>query len=187
MTNLNENLQIPEPYLSFLQAVESVPAVWASHPLEDLEDAPQFDRQLVVTGFNAPRNAQGSEDRIYITVEQIWTLKSTGKVFVKKDAPMWETTADTWSYLRDFSDPSKLVEVDKIEPAPAPDPIYDPETGEEIPQQAGEPIRSKSFIRIPTTKYLRFLMLNRNAHLVDLFGQYLRDFAAAKQTDLDKL
>lgn len=185
MNNLNEYLQIPEPYLSFLVAVDRVSEIWASHPLEDLEDAPQFDRQLVVTGFNAPRNAQGSEDRIYITVEQIWTLKSTGKVFVKKDAPLWEITADTWSYLRDFSDPSKLVEVDKIEPAPAPDPIYD-EAGEEIPQQAGEPIRSKSFISIPTTKYLRFLMLNRKTHLVDLFEQYLSDFAAVKQAELDK-
>lgn len=171
MDDLNKNLQIPEPYLSFLEAVDRVPEIWAQHALEDLPDAPQFDRKIVVSGFNVPKNTDTIKDRIYITVEQLWTLKDSGKMFTKKDAPMWEISDNTWSYLRDFTDPSRLVEVDKIEP--------DPETG--------EPVRSKSFVRLYTTKYLRFLLLNRQSHLVDLFEQYLKDFAIAKKDELDKI
>lgn len=171
MNNLNENLQIPEPYASFLQAVESVPAIWAALPLEDLEDAPQFDRRIVVSGFNVPKNTENNKDSIYITVEQLWTLKSTGALFTKKDAPIWEISDNTWNYLRDMSDPSRLVEVDRID--------RDPDTG--------EPIRSKDFVRVYTTKYLRYLVLNRHSHLVDLFEQYLKDFAIAKKDELDKI
>lgn len=171
MNNLNENLLIPEPFLSFLEAVDATPEIWASHALEDLPDAPQFDRRIVVSGFNVPKNTENIKDRIYITVEQLWTLKSTGALFTKKDAPIWEISDNTWNYLRDISDPSRLVEVDRID--------RDPDTG--------EPIRSKDFVRVYTTKYLRYLLLNRHSHLVDLFEQYLKDFAIAKKDELDKL
>lgn len=172
MNNLNENLQIPEPYLSFLEAVDNVPTIWAEHPLPDLPELSMFSRKIAVTGFNAPKCSPETGNRIYISVEQILTHRDSGKLFKAMNAPMWEIMDETWSYLRDFSDPTKLVEVDQI--------IPDPENPEAT-------VTVKSFIKIPTVKYLKFLILNKKAHLVDLFEQYLSDFAAAKASELEKL
>lgn len=184
MNKLNENLQIPEPYLSFLEAVENVPAIWAEHPLPDLPDLSMFSRKIAVTGFNAPKCSPETGNRIYISVEQILTHRDSGKLFKAINAPMWEIMDETWSYLKDFSDPTKLVEVDKTITTETP--VVDPDDPENV-QMETSTVTVKSFIKVPTVKYLKFLILNKKAHLVDLFEQYLSDFATAKASELEKL
>lgn len=57
-----------------------------------------------------------------------------------------------------------------------------------VDDESGETISSeKSYIKVSTIKYLKLLLYSRKAHLVDLFTLYLKDFATAKMSDLDKL
>lgn len=169
---MSEKIIIPEPYKAILQAIENVPYFWAEHPLADHPDLPQFNRKIVVSGFNSPDLEEEQDERLYITVKQIFTHKDTGKVFKSFKAPLWEILADTWSYFRDPADPTKLVQVDKQ--------IIDDEDGSVISTE-------KTYIQLSTIKYLKFLLHQKKAHLVDLFEMYLKDFAAAKKEDLDKL
>ena len=168
---MSEKIIIAEKYLPLLQAIENVPNYWAEHPLEDHEDLPQFNRKLVISGFNAP-DQERAGDCLFISIRQRLVHKETGKVFRSIKAPDWEISGSTWSYFRDPADPSKLLEVTKQ--------ILDDETDEILSSE-------KTFLPISTIKYLKFLLLNKAAHLVDLFELYLKDFAEAKKTDLDKL
>lgn len=168
---MSEKIIIAEKYLPLLQAIENVPNYWAEHPLEDHEDLPQFNRKLVISGFNAP-DQESAGDCLFISIRQRLVHKETGKVFKSIKAPDWEISASTWSYFRDPADPPKLLEVTKQ--------ILDDETDEIISTE-------KVNLEISTIKYLKFLLLNRAANLVDLFELYLKDFAEAKKTDLDKL
>lgn len=96
-----ENLIIPEPYKAILQAIENVPYFWAEHPLADHPDLPQFNRKLVVSGFNSPDLMDQNDERLYISIRQILSNKETGKIFKIFSAPAWEIMPNTWSYFRD--------------------------------------------------------------------------------------
>ena len=152
-----------------LQEVNSTPYYWASINLPEHEDLPNFSRKLVVSGFNSPDLEVNQDERFFITVKQIFINKETGKIFKVFNATQWEIYAHTWSYLR--NEQFQVIEVDKQ--------IFD-ENNELISTE-------KSKIQVSTIKYLKWLLLNRKAHLVDLFNLYLSDFAAAKIEELNKL
>ena len=152
-----------------LQEINSTPYYWASIDLPEHEDLPNFNRKLVVSGFNSPDLEVNQDERFFITVKQIFINKETGKIFKVFNAPQWEIYAHTWSYLR--NEQFQVIEVDKQ--------IFD-ENNELISTE-------KSKIQVSTIKYLKWLLLNRKAHLVDLFNLYLSDFAAAKIEELNKL
>ena len=153
-----------------LQEINSTPYYWASINLPEHEDLPNFNRKLVVSGFNSPDLEVNNDERFFITVKQIFINKETGNIFKIFNAPQWEIYAHTWSYLR--NEQFQVIEVDKQ--------ILDDETGEVLSTE-------KSKIQVSTIKYLKWLLLNRKAHLVDLFNLHLSDFAAAKIEELNKL
>ena len=152
-----------------IQEINNTPYYWASIDLPEHEDLPNFNRKLVVTGFNSPDLEVNQDERFFITVKQIFINKETGKIFKVFNAPQWEIYAHTWSYLR--NEQFQVIEVDKQ--------ILD-ENNELISTE-------KSKIQVSTIKYLKWLLLNRKAHLVDLFNLYLGDFANAKMDELNRL
>ena len=152
-----------------LQEINNTPYYWASIDLPEHADLPNFNRKLVVSGFNSPDLEVNQDERFFITVKQIFINKETGKIFKIFNAPQWEIYAHTWSYLR--NEQFQVIEVDKQ--------IFD-ENNELISTE-------KSKIQVSTIKYLKWLLLNRKAHLVDLFNLYLGDFANAKMEELNKL
>ncbi len=154
---------------SRLQEINSTPYYWASINLPEHEDLPNFNRKLVVSGFNSPDLEVNNDERFFITVKQIFINKETGKIFKIFNAPQWEIYAHTWSYLR--NEQFQVIEVDKQ--------IFD-ENNELISTE-------KSKMQVSTIKYLKWLLLNRKAHLVDLFNLYMGDFANAKLEELNKL
>lgn len=166
---MNENLIIPEPIQEVLTEINNCPRYWAEHPLEDLPDYPLHNRKIVVSGFNYPDLEAENDQKLHITVKQVLTNKETGIVFKKSNAPIWTIYADTWSYLRNQN--FQLIEVDKQ--------LFDEEGN-----TAGT---EKSNIKVPTINYMKYILFNRQAHLVDLFGQYLSDFAIAKKTELNQI
>ena len=152
-----------------LQEINNTPYYWASINLPEHADLPNFNRKLVVSGFNSPDLEVNQDERFFITVKQIFINKDTGKIFKVFNAPQWEIYAHTWSYLR--NEQFQVIEVDKQ--------IFD-ENNELISTE-------KSKIQVSTIKYLKWLLLNRKAHLVDLFNLYMGDFANAKLEELNKL
>ena len=164
-----ENIILTPAIEARLQEINNTPYYWASIDLPEHEDLPNFNRKLVVSGFNSPDLEVNQDERFFITVKQIFINKETGKIFKVFNAPQWEIYAHTWSYLR--NEQFQVIEVDKQ--------IFD-ENNELISTE-------KSKIQVSTIKYLKWLLLNRKAHLVDLFNLYLSDFAAAKIEELNKL
>ena len=164
-----ENLILTPAVEARLQEINNTPYYWASINLPEHEDLPNFNRKLVVSGFNSPDLEVNQDERFFITVKQIFINKETGKIFKVFNATQWEIYAHTWSYLR--NEQFQVIEVDKQ--------IFD-ENNELISTE-------KSKIQVSTIKYLKWLLLNRKAHLVDLFNLYLSDFAAAKIEELNKL
>lgn len=165
-----ENLIIPQEIQNRLEEINNVPYYWASINLPEHEDLPNFNRKLVVSGFNSPDLEVNQDERFFITVKQIFINKETGKIFKVFNAPQWEIYAHTWSYLRNQQ--FQVIEVDKQ--------ILDDETGEVLSTE-------KSKIKVSTIKYFKTLLKNREAHLVDLFNAYMGDFANAKMEELNKL
>ena len=155
-----------------LKAVENVPIFWAVHPLEDLPELPQFNRRLVITGFNCPdlsdSNNVTTEERVEITIKQIFEHKESGKMFMSIKQPVWLINADTWSFLRLGETP---VEVAKN---------YLDADGKILKTD-------KVNIRVGSVKYTRFLIFNKKAHLVDLFKIYLADYAKMNIAELNKI
>lgn len=164
-----ENLILTPAIEASIQEINNTPYYWASIDLPEHEDLPNFNRKLVVSGFNSPDLEANQDERFFITVKQIFINKETGKIFKVFNAPQWEIYAHTWSYLR--NEQFHVIEVDKQ--------IFD-ENNELISTE-------KSKIQVSTIKYLKWLLLNRKAHLVDLFNLYMGDFANAKLEELNKL
>lgn len=164
-----ENLILTPAIEARLQEINNTPYYWSSINLPEHEDLPNFNRKLVVSGFNSPDLEVNQDERFFITVKQIFINKETGKIFKVFNAPQWEIYAHTWSYLR--NEQFQVIEVDKQ--------IFD-ENNELISTE-------KSKIQVSTIKYLKWLLLNRKAHLVDLFNLYMGDFANAKLEELNKL
>lgn len=166
---MNENLIIPEAIQGILNDIKNCPKYWAEHPLADLPDYPLHNRKIVVSGFNFPDLEADNDQRIYITIKQILTNKETGLPFKKANAPIWTIYADTWSYLRNQN--FQLIEVDKQ--------LFDEE---------GNPNGTeKSNIKVPTIDYMKYILFNRQAHFVELFQMYLKDFAIAKESELKQI
>ena len=164
-----ENIILTPAIEARLQEINNTPYYWASINLPEHADLPNFNRKLVVSGFNSPDLEVNQDERFFITVKQIFINKESGKIFKIFNAPQWEIYAHTWSYLRDNQ--FQVIEVDKQ--------IFN-ENNELISTE-------KSKIQVSTIKYLKWLLLNRKAHLVDLFNLYMGDFANAKLEELNKL
>ena len=164
-----ENLILTPVIEARLQEINNTPYYWESINLPEHADLPNFNRKLVVSGFNSPDLEVNQDECFFITVKQIFINKETGKIFKIFNAPQWEIFAHTWSYLR--NEQFQVIEVDKQ--------IFD-ENNELISTE-------KSKIQVSTIKYLKWLLLNRKAHLVDLFNLYMGDFANAKLEELNKL
>ena len=165
-----ENLILTPTIEARLQEINNTQYYWASINLPEHEDLPNFNRKLVVSGFNSPDLEVNQDERFFITVKQIFINKETGKIFKVFNAPQWEIFAHTWSYLRNSQ--FQVIEVDKQ--------ILDDETGEVMSTE-------KSKIKVSTIKYFKTLLKNREAHLVDLFNAYMGDFANAKMDELNRL
>lgn len=168
---MKEVLVIPSPYKEMMQEISKIGYYWAELPLVEHPILTQFNRKLVISGFNSPDLENEQDKRLYITIKQIFTDKNTGKVFLVKNAPMWIIYADSWSYVRNINDASKYVEVDKQ--------TFDDE---------GNLVKTEKVrLQANTIDYLKYQVINKKAHLIDLFSTYLNDFAVAFKDELDKL
>lgn len=160
---------IPKRVQELLKAIENVPYYWAMIGLEDLPELPQFSRTLVVSGFNCPDLEEMNDERIEITIKQIFTDKETGKRWRAFNQPVWTVYAHNWSYLR--GEDYQEIEVD-----------------EQTLGEDGEIISTEKVkLKVSSIKFMKLLLMHRKAHLVDLFNLYLQEFAKEKAEELKKI
>ena len=166
-----EKLQIPKVLEPILQAINGVPYYWAEMPLEDLSELPQFNRKIVVSGFNSPDLEDENDERIYITIKQLFINKETGKIFMTRKQKPWEILSSLKSIFPNPADATKPVFVN-----------------ENTLDDEGEVVETnKVILKVPSVKLMRFLLLTKQAHLTDLFAANLKDFAIQFKEELDTI
>ena len=71
-----------------LDAINMTSDSWHEMPIPDHPVYPQFSRKLIVSGFSNP-DMELPEERIYVYVTQVLTLKTTNNVHKKIRMPDW--------------------------------------------------------------------------------------------------
>ena len=147
---MNENLNIPEQLQVLLNEINNVPTYLAELPIVEDPKLPQFNRYIQVKGLRAIGDTQFIE----FTYKQILKDKKTGEPMnMELPTPSWQVDANTWSYLRDEA--NNIVEA---------------------PTQDEEGLQG---IKVPSYKYMIWLMKNNKAGLIELIQGYLTAFVEA--------
>ena len=155
---MNEHLLIPEEIQLLLDSIENIPTYLAELPLPDHPKLPQFNRKIRVTGIEA----KAVNEFVYFTYEQVLYDKITEEQFkIPLPAPEWVVYKDTWSYLR--NEANQAIET---------------------PTQEGS-LTANDFVKVPSYKYMLYLMKNNKAGLLQLIEGYLVSFIATKIDELN--
>lgn len=160
-----ENLKYDKYQQAFYDAVMSTPYYWAELPLGDLQEMPNHNRKIVVSGFNNPDLEDSNDERIYITIKRLFIDKTSGKISTLKKTFQWEITANLKSIVNTFGKVTK-----------------------EITDDEGNVVETQEVdFKLPSVKLMRFLLLNKQKHLAELFEDALTDFATQFKTEIDTL
>ena len=159
-----ENLKFTPQQKELLDEILATPYYWAELPLEDLPDVPSRDRKIVVSGFNCPDLEKGNDERIYITIKRILIHKETKFEDTNPKSFEWEITANLKSII-----PNQTIQ-------------------KEISDAEGNIIETTEVpFKVPSVKFIRYLLLNKQAQITDLLESALADFANQFKTQLDTL
>lgn len=163
MNNLNEYLQIPAELQAVLDQIENTPLHLAEMAISEHPKLPSFNRKIRVYDIDA----KSKQQLVVFQYAQILIDKETGEESVLKlPTPDWVVYSETWSYFRGQDG----------------QPIEQP-INEDIEETEG--IDTK--IRVPSYKYMLWLMKNNQAGFLQLIQGYLNDFATNKLEELNKL
>lgn len=156
---MNDHLNIPEDVQTILESISNVDLNFVELPLPEHPKLSQFQRSIRVLDIDAKSRQQ----LIVFVYEQVLRDKVSGEeVNIPLPAPEWIVYMDTWSYLRGKD--NLPVEVPTKE-----DPL------------------KKTFVKVPSYKYMIWLMKSSRAQFLQLIETYLQSFIETKIEDLDKL
>ena len=161
MNIFNNHLNITDPaILGMLKQIDEMPLVLAELPLEAHPKLPQFNRAIQVLEVDT----KSRNEFVYFKYRQILRDKTTGELInLELPAPEWVVYKETWSYLRDSQN------------KPVTAPVKEGET------------EAETKIRVPSYKYMLWLMQDNKIGFLDLIKGYLADFSKAKKAELDSL
>lgn len=160
MENLNSHLQLPPQLQAVLNSIDEMPLCLAELQITDHPKLPQFDRFVRVYDIDA----KSRQEYVYFVYEQVLKDKTTGEeINIKLPTPEWIVLKDTWSYFRNEQD--QTITLPLVE-------------GSEV---------TETKVRVPSYKYMIWLMKNNKAGLLQLIQGYLVSFVAAKESELDAL
>lgn len=165
-----EKITIPQKIQDILTEIENVPEWWAEIPLADTPVLSNFNRKLVVSGFNFPDLTDVNDKRAEIFIRQIYTDKETGEIFINKSQKAGSLLAHTETPLR-VDNSFDLITVDRT-------------TDPEIEGEA--PVRDRVNISVNHLDYIRKNLYRRTEHLVFILEDILRTYAINNATELDK-
>lgn len=153
---------------ALINAIENTDKSWFSMQLPAHPVYPQFARKLVVTSFNPPE-IEGEEDRIYVLVQQHLILKEGNTLHKKVKMPDWLIHEKNTEELRGSDGEIRMKTV-----------VVKDDDGTEISRK-DEPIK------VPSIKYVKFLVKSKSAHLVDVIGQFMGIYVEKYKTEIDAI
>lgn len=163
MNTLNAHLEIPQQLQAVLEQIENMPLHLAELKMQPHPKFPQYDRYLVVEDLEV----KSRNEFVYFRYKQVLKDKETGeKIHIGLPTPEWVVYKEVWSYFRNAK--NQIVEV----------PLKQSE-GEQT-----EDLDTK--VRVPSYKYMLWLMKYQNAQLLALIQGYAMEFMKAKQNELDQ-
>ncbi|WP_292010760.1 hypothetical protein [Chryseobacterium sp.] len=158
---MNNHLSIPSNIQQIIDQISNTDLNLAELPLPEHPKLPHFDRFIRVLDIDA----KSKQEFINFTYEQVLRDKVNGEEFkIALPTPEWVIYKETWSYLRDEN--NNPFEVLLTEPT---------ET-----EATGK-------VRVPTYRYMLWLLKNDKIAFLDLLKSYLKDFIENKGEELDKL
>lgn len=160
MNNLNQHLQIPPQVQAVLDEINSIPLYYAEVKMDVHPKFPQYDRFLRVEDFEG----KSSKEFVFMKYKQILRDKETGEEipYIMLPNPEWVVYVDTWSYFRTADgQPLEL-------------PLIEPTENETMGK-----------VRVPSYRYMLWLMKNHNARFLELIEGYAVDFIRAKINELN--
>lgn len=161
---MNRHLEIPTQLQTVLQQIDEMPLYLAELPVEEHPRLSQFNRFIQVKGIEA----KGDYEFVHFLYAQILKDKETGEIInIPLPTPDWVVNGETWSYFRgQGGEPVEL-------------PI------KEEYRQNDEPTTDK--VKVPSYKYMLWLMKYQKAKFLELIQNYARDFVGAKINELNVL
>ncbi|WP_374464156.1 hypothetical protein [Chryseobacterium sp.] len=156
---MNEHLNIPIDIQNIINEIVNVDLNFVELPLQEHPKLPQFNRTIRVLNIEA----KSEQQFIVFVYKQVLKDKKTGEeINIKLPAPEWVIYKETWSYLRGTNNlPVELT----------------------LKDDKGK----KDLVKVPSYKYMIWLMKNNKAGFLQLIESYLDSFIKAKQTELDRI
>lgn len=164
---ITETIIKPEDQ-ALLDAISNVSPYWHELGLRDLELYPNFTRKLVVTGFNTPPMS-GNEERIYVNVSQVLTLKETSQIHKVVTMPLWMIHEDNNEEVLNANG-------EKLEGIK----VYKREDGTEIK-------RETFFLTTKSVKLVKFMLMGRIAYLPDVFNKFMNQYKERFAAEIDNI
>lgn len=157
---------IPENGKVLSQMIENTNQYWYEMDLPKHDIYPQFDRKLVVTGFNSPA-LKRPEERIYVFISQLLIL---GDCTVHKSIEM-----KTWEIFEfnseEIEDQGGKIICEKI-----------------TKDEQGNIIEKTNYnLTAPSVKYIKFLIENKSIHLVEILQKFMTIYIDKFQTEINDI
>jgi hypothetical protein len=158
---MNDHLIIPEEIQEVINNIGNISLSLAELPMHAHPILSQFNRSIRVLDMDA----KSEQQFIYFRYEQVLKDKETGEeVKISLPAPEWVIYKETASYLLDDSN----------------NPI-------ELPLKEPQSDRTTDKVKVPSYKYMLWLLKNNKIRFLELLTYYLQQFVDARKDELDKL
>ena len=166
--NTNTRLILTTNDKEMIEAINMVSDNWHEMSLPDHPIYPQFSRKLIVTGFSNP-NLEKPEERIYVYVTQVLTLKSTNEVYKYIPMKSWDIYEwNTEEVVRPDGTVMKGIR--------------------QILDDEGNVIDEKEeVIKVPSIQYVRFLIKSKTVHLTDLLARFMVQYVEYFKKEINEI
>ncbi|MEI7488990.1 MAG: hypothetical protein WCJ72_16595 [Chryseobacterium sp.] len=151
-----------------LDAIEMTSDNWHEMAIPDHPVYPQFSRKLIVSGFSNP-DMDLPEERIYVYVTQVLTLKTSNTVHKKIRMPPW--VIYEWNNEEVMRADGTLI------------------TGiRQVKDEEGNIIsETPEVIKMPSIQYVRFLNKTKSVYLVDVLARFMVQYVDNFQTEINDI
>lgn len=152
---------------ALLEAIKNIGKTWFEMDLPEHLVYPQFKRKLVVTGFNTP-DMEGDEERIYVNVRQYLILKDGGNIHKRLKMPLWMIHEGN---IEDVAGKNGLLNQT----------VQELDDNGNVISEVVEPLKAQS------VQYVRFLVKNKQMHIVDVLGRFMEIYVEKFKTEIDAI
>lgn len=156
---MNEHLNIPTEIQNVINQILKIDLNFAELPMPEHPKLPQFNRTIRVYDIDS----KSKQEFVVFVYEQVLRDKETGEeVNIDLPAPEWAVYKETWSYLRGTD--NKPIQL-----------------------QLKEDLSKKDIVKVPSYKYMIWMMKNKKAEFLQLIELYLASFIEYKLPELNKI